>query len=72
MSVTQIWRASRTHEAHGQASPVGDACHRGRRAALRIWTLMHAQALLNGTTGGPGDVAFIEDDRQRLAARRAR
>jgi hypothetical protein len=37
-----------------------------------MWTLMHAQAVLNGATGGAGDVALIEDDRRRLAARRAR
>ena len=72
MTEIQIWRSSRIHTAHGQASTVGGSGSRSRRAALRLWTLMHAQALLNGTTGGPGDVAFIEDDRQRLAARRAR
>lgn len=72
MSDTQIWRASRTHAAQGQASPAGGTESRSHRAAVRIWTLMHAQAVLNGATGGAGDVAFIEDDRQRLAAWRAR
>jgi hypothetical protein len=72
MSGTQIWRASRTRAAQGQASPAGGTGSRSRRAAVRMWTLMHARAVLNGTTGGAGDVAFIEDDRQRLAARRAR
>jgi hypothetical protein len=42
------------------------------RAGGRLWTLLHAAALLVGASGGPGDVAFIEDDRRRLAARRAR
>jgi hypothetical protein len=72
MSDTQIWRASRIHTAQDPASPAGDTGSRSRRLAVRIWTLMHAQAVLNGATGGSGDVAFIEDDRQRLAARRAR
>ena len=46
----------------------------GRRlwAGRQIWSLLHAQALLNGTAGGLGDVAVIEDDYHRLAARRAR
>jgi hypothetical protein len=44
---------------------------RGRWAGRQIWSLLHAQALLNGTAGGRGDVAVIEDDYHRLAARRA-
>jgi hypothetical protein len=44
---------------------------RGRWAGRRIWSLLHAQALLNGTAGGRGDAAVIEDDYHRLAARRA-
>jgi hypothetical protein len=70
MTETQIWRVSRIQPAHGQASTVSGTGRRSRRAALRLWTLMHAQALLNGTTGDAA--AFIEDDRRRLAARRAR
>ncbi len=42
-----------------------------RRAGLRLWTWLHAQALLQGTIGGVHDVAFIEDDRGRLAAPQA-
>jgi hypothetical protein len=37
--------------------------------AVRLWTLLHAQALLRGATGAPGDAWCIEDDRPRLAAR---
>ncbi len=72
MTDTQVWRSSRIREARGQASPTVGAGSRKRRAFPRLWTLLHAQALLNGATGGPGDVALIEDDRSRLAARRAR
>jgi len=41
-----------------------------RRLAVRLWTLLHAQALLRGTIGGVGGAPYVEDDRQRLAARR--
>jgi hypothetical protein len=34
------------------------------RAGLRLWTWLHAQALLNGTASGPA--AAAEDDRSRL------
>ena len=37
-----------------------------------LWSLLHAQALLDGGVGGPYDVAVVEDDRRRLAARRAK
>jgi len=39
------------------------------RLAVRLWTLLHAQALLRGTIGGAGSASCIEDDRRRLAAR---
>jgi hypothetical protein len=45
---------------------------RSRRLGRQLWTLLNAQALLNGTAGGRGDVAVMEDDYQRLAARRSR
>jgi len=37
---------------------------------MRLWTLLHAQALLRGSTGGADDALDAEDDRWRLAARR--
>jgi len=40
------------------------------RLATRLWTLLHAQALLRGTISGPGDAVTAEDDRWRLAAHR--
>ena len=39
------------------------------RLAVRLWTLLHAQALLRGTIGGADSASCIEDDRRRLAAR---
>jgi hypothetical protein len=40
------------------------------RLAMHIWTLLHAQALLRGPVGGPGDALNAEDDRWRRAAHR--
>ena len=40
------------------------------RLAKRLWTLLHAQALLQGTIGGAGVAVNAEDDRWRLAAHR--
>ena len=72
MAETQVWRASRTCRAHGGAPVVSGGEGRRYRAGARLWALLHAPALIRGTAGGPGDVTFIEDDRRRLAARRAR
>jgi hypothetical protein len=52
--------------------PAAGGGRRTRRAGARLWTLLHAQALLRGSPGGPGDAAFIEDDSRRLAGDRAR
>jgi hypothetical protein len=70
MPETRIWLASWTPAAGDRAPPAGGRPRRSRRAALRLWTLVHAQALLRGPAGGTGDVTFIEDDHRRLAARR--
>jgi hypothetical protein len=40
------------------------------RLAMRLWTLLHAQALLRGTISGAGGALKEEDDRWRLAAHR--
>ena len=40
------------------------------RLAMRLWTLLHAQALLRGSIGGADGALNAEDDRWRLAARR--
>jgi len=70
MAGTRIWQASRIPAAADRTSPARGRPRRSRRALLRLWTLLHAQALLDGTIGGTEDVAFIEDDRRRLGARR--
>jgi hypothetical protein len=36
------------------------------RLGLRLWSLLHAQSLLNGPASGADAVAFIEDDYRRL------
>jgi hypothetical protein len=70
MAETQIWKASRTGAADGRASTASGRGNGGRRAGLRLWTLLKAQALLNGTAGTLYGAAFVEDDRWRMAARR--
>ena len=71
MAGTQIWRTSRMAAAGGRASAESGRVSRSHRAGLRLWTLLNAQALLNGTAGTPDGAALIEDDRRRMAARRA-
>jgi hypothetical protein len=39
------------------------------RLAMRLWTLIHAEALLRGALDGAGGVLNVEDDRWRLARR---
>ena len=68
---TEIWRASPIRRPGGMAPAVSSTDSGSRRVGVRLWVLLHAPALL-GSIGGPGDVAFMEDDRRRLAARRAR
>jgi hypothetical protein len=70
MAATQIWRTTRIDAARGRAATAGRRGGRGHRAGLRLWTLLNAQALLNGTAGTPDDAALIEDDRWRMAGRR--
>jgi hypothetical protein len=71
MAVTQIWRASRMRAADGRASTASGRRSRNHRAGPRLWALLNAQALLNGAAGTPSSAALIEDDRRRMAARRA-
>ena len=70
MAVTQIWRASRIRAANGRAPTASGRRSRSHRTGHRLWALLNAQALLNGTAGTPGGVALVEDDRRRMAARR--
>jgi hypothetical protein len=72
---TLIRTASPDGAADGQTSTaVGRGAHPGfpgmrRRPRGRLWALLHAQALLSGPITG---AAGIEDDRRRMAGRRAR
>ena len=43
------------------------ASSRSRRTGGRLWTLLNAQRLLEGT-GGQHSAACVEDDYQRFAA----
>jgi hypothetical protein len=70
MAETQILQCGPARAAHAETSTV--PAGRGRRLGTRLWSLLHARALLAGSVGGPGDVAYIEDDRVRLAHRQAR
>ena len=71
MSGTRVWEAP-VCTAAAPAPRVRDRGSRGRRIGRQLWSLLHAQALLNGTAGGRAGATFVEDDYQRLAARRAR
>lgn len=77
MAITEIWRGSRIRAAGGCAPPAGDCAplaagrrSRSHRAGRRLWVLLSAQALLDGTAGTPGGIVLLEDDYRRLAARR--
>jgi hypothetical protein len=52
----------------GDSSKAADSSKSG--LAMRLWTLLHAQALLRGTIDGAGGALNAEDDRWRLAAHR--
>jgi hypothetical protein len=73
MAETRIWRVSLidgTRAVDGAAARAGRPGRRSHRRGVRLWALLNAQAVMHGRTGGPHDVSVIEDDRQRLAARR--
>jgi len=63
-----VLRPARHALAAGDGANAADSSE--SRLAMRLWTLLHAQALLQGTIGGAGGVLNAEDDRWRLAARR--
>jgi len=72
MAETQAWRDSRICRARGEASVAAGAAGCGRPARRALWSLLHAQALLDGGVGAPYDDDVVEDDRRRLAARWAK
>jgi len=69
MIETQIRQASPVRAAADIAVRTRRSETRARQWRPRLWALLHAQAVIRGATGGPDDVAFVEDDRQRLARR---
>jgi hypothetical protein len=71
-SGTQVFEAGSPCQA-ATAEPAPRArAGRGRWLGRQLWSLLNAQALLNGTAGGRGGFAVAEDDYHRLAGRRAR
>src|SRR5262249_57546310 len=72
MTEAQLLQCAPVQAAHAQASAPGHRSRRAHRLGTRLWTLLHAPALLAGSVDGPGDAARIEDDRVRLAHRQAR
>jgi hypothetical protein len=65
MTETEI-RPARHALAAGDGANAADSNQ--SRLAMRLWTLLHAQALLRGTIGGADGALNAEDDRWRLAA----
>ena len=63
-----VLRRARHARADGDGANAADSSK--SRLAMRLWTLLHAQALLRGTVGGAGDALSAEDDRWRMAAHR--
>ena len=69
MAGTGDWLVSWAPAVEDRTAGAARRPGRSRRAALRLWVLLHAQALLRGTAAGWDEVAVIEDDYRRLAAR---
>jgi hypothetical protein len=69
MIETQIRKASPVRAAADGAVRTRRSETRPRPWRPRLWALLNAQALIRGAAGGPDDIAFAEDDRQRLARR---
>lgn len=67
MTETGIWPARHALAACDGANAADSS---KSLLAMRLWTLLHAQALLRGTIGGAGGALNAEDDRWRLAAHR--
>lgn len=83
MTETQTLRDPGMRPVRTQAPTAGHPGHpvrpvprgpvrRPGRLTARLRGLLQAQALLNGSAGGPYDAAFVEDDRRRLSGRQAR
>ena len=68
MTETGIRPARHVLAAGDGANAAGSSVTSKSRLAKRLWTLLHAQALLQGTIGGAGGAVNAEDDHWRLAA----
>ncbi len=62
MATTLGWRASR------RLARTSARVSRSRRVRTRLWTVLNAPALLQGSTRGADSAARMEDDYRRLAA----
>ncbi len=62
MAGTHVWRASRMLARTSRRSS------RSARVSTRLWTLLNAPGLLQGSTAGADSATRMEDDRRRLAA----
>ena len=62
MATTLGWRASR------RLARTSARISRSRRVRTRLWTLLNAPGLLQGSTGTADSVACVEDDYRRFAA----
>jgi hypothetical protein len=64
MAGTHVWQAPRMFAKAGART----SARSSRRVRTRLWTLLSAPGLLQGSTGGADSAARIEDDYRRLAA----
>ena len=62
MATTLGWRVSR------RLTRTSARISRSRRLRTRLWTVLNAPGLLQGSTGGVDGAARMEDDYRRLAA----
>jgi hypothetical protein len=69
MAETTIFLTPRVRAADRRAASDSSCSSSGRPWRVRLWALLNAQASIRGIGGAPDDVAFVEDDRHRLARR---
>jgi hypothetical protein len=62
MAGTNVWRAPRILARTSARSSTS------RRVRTRLWTLLNAPGLLQGSTSSADSAAHVEDDYRRFAA----